>query len=101
RSWYVAFLGRAADGIEEQGFVNLLLAGQTDEQVLSLILGSAEFYDRAQALSSSGTADERYVQALYQLLLNRTGGAVEVAGWVGALPQNGRPAVALAFLQSQ
>jgi hypothetical protein len=100
KSWYVSFLGRPAQGGEEQGFVNQLLQGQTDEQVLSLILASTEFDNRAQTLSSTGTADQRFVQALYQLLLNRTGAASEVAGWINALPALGRQGVALSFLDS-
>jgi FG-GAP-like repeat/Domain of unknown function (DUF4214)/FG-GAP repeat len=100
QGWYVAFLGRPAGGGEEQGWVNALLAGRTEEAVLSQILGSTEFYARAQTLISAGSADERYVQALYLLLLNRTGESAGAAAWLGALPQLGRPGVALGFLQS-
>src|SRR5262249_44774638 len=35
RGWYVSYLGRAAQGGEELGWVNELQAGQTEEQVLS------------------------------------------------------------------
>jgi probable HAF family extracellular repeat protein len=98
QSWYIAFLGRQAVGGEEQGWVGLLLQGQTEEAVLSGILSSPEFYARAQTLIGSGTADERYVQALYLLLLNRTGEASGVAGWVGGLPTQGRQGVARGFL---
>ena len=56
-----------------------LLSGQTEEQVLSILLGSQEFFNRAQTLAGSGTADERFVKALYQLLFNRTPGANEVS----------------------
>src|SRR5262249_30653423 len=63
RSWYQTFLGRPAQGNEEQGWVNLLLAGLTEERVLSIILGSpglggdphGEFYQHAQTLIPSGT----------------------------------------------
>ena len=54
RSWYVTFLGRQAQGGEEQGWVNLLQQGQTEEQVLSMILASQEFYTRAQTSSPRG-----------------------------------------------
>jgi hypothetical protein len=50
----------------------MLEAGQTPEQVLSSILGSAEFFAHTQTLVASGTADERYLTALYQLLMGRT-----------------------------
>jgi hypothetical protein len=98
KGWYPAYLGRNAVGGEEQGFVNALLSGQTEEQVLSQLLASTEFFNRAQTLIGSGTPNERYVQALYMLLLNRAGEASGVAGWVSALPTLGRQGVALDFL---
>ena len=61
---------------------------------------AGEFFARAQTLIGSGTADERYVQALYRLLLNRTGEASAVAGWVQRVAQVGRQEVALGFLKS-
>jgi hypothetical protein len=48
----------------------------------------------------SGSANSRYVQALYEFLVHRAGGAAEVAGWVGALPAAGRQGAALGFLDS-
>jgi predicted outer membrane repeat protein len=100
KGWYQTYLGRQAVNGEEQSWVNLLRS-QTNEQVLSQILGSTEFAARAQKRSPSGTTDQQYVQALYSQLLNRTGSASEVAGWLGVLPQLGRQGVALQFLQSQ
>jgi hypothetical protein len=100
KSWYETYLGRQAMNGEEDGWANMLLT-QTEEQVLSQILASAEFFTHVQTLIASGTADERFVGALYQLLLTRTAGANEVAGWVGDLPQLGQQGVALAILQSQ
>jgi hypothetical protein len=101
QSWYQTYLGRPADGTEKLGWVGLLQAGQSEEQVLSQILGSAEFYDRAQSMGLACTADQNYVQALYQVLLGRTAGDAEVAGWVNTLPQLGTHGVALAMLHSQ
>jgi hypothetical protein len=102
RSWYVNFLGRQAQGGEEQPFVAMLLAGQTEEQALSVLLGSEEFFGRSQVLTTSGTPQERYTQTLYQLLLNRPAGADEVAGWVAVLSAGlSRQQMALYFLQSQ
>ncbi len=100
KGWYQTFLGRAAVGGEELGWVGLLFQGQTEEQVLSQILASPEFYGRAQTLSASGTADQRFVQALYPLLLGRTASDAEVMSWVATLPQQGRLGVALGFLTS-
>ena len=62
QGWYQTFLGRAPRNGEENGFANLL-ATKTEEQVLSQILASNEFYARAQTLISSGTPDQRYVEA--------------------------------------
>jgi len=78
--------------------VSQLAQGQTQEQVLSGLLGSDEFFDRTQALVGAGAAEERYVQGLYQQLLNRSGTAAEVAYWVNRLPQLGRQEVAQGFL---
>jgi hypothetical protein len=95
KGWYVTYLGRTAANGEEMGFVNMLLAGQTEEQVSSQILGSAEFFGHAQTLVSAGTPQQRFVQALFQLLLTRTGGAGEIAFWVNELPVSGQSGVAL------
>jgi hypothetical protein len=101
QSWYQTYLGRPANGNEELGWVSLLQAGQSEEQVLSQLLGSAEFHDRAQSMGLARTADQNYVQALYQALLGRTAGEAEVGDWVNALPQMGRQGVALAMLHGQ
>ena len=54
QSWYLTYLGRVAQGGEEQGWVNLLQGGFSQESVLSLILGTAEFYARARPWSPPG-----------------------------------------------
>ena len=99
KSWYLAFLGRQANGTEELGWASAL-ASQSDEQVLSQILGSQEFFNRAQTLGFGDTADGNYVRALYKLLLNRTASSGEVAGWVGQIPAVGQQGVAIGFLMS-
>jgi hypothetical protein len=98
QTWYRTYLGRQPHGGEELGWVTLLQQGQTAEQVLRGVLGSDEFFHRAQTLVGSGTADERYVQGLYQQLLNRSGTGAEVAYWVNRLPQLGRQGVAQGVL---
>jgi hypothetical protein len=85
RGWYRTYLGRTADGVEEQGWVAALLAGSSEETVLGGILGGPEFYAHAQTLVNSGSPQERFVQALYVLLLNRTADAGEVASHVAGL----------------
>jgi hypothetical protein len=101
KSWYANFLGRQATGGEEQGFVNALLAGQTEEQALSMLLGSAEFFTHAQTLGLGGSQNEQFVKALYLVLLDRTASDPEVAGWLAAVQQVGRQGTALGILQSQ
>jgi len=68
--------------------------------VLSGILASTEFYNRAQTLVPSGSADQRYVAALYQLVLSRAGDPAAVASWAALVPSQGRQAVASDFLTS-
>jgi hypothetical protein len=102
KTWYQTFLGRSAVSGEEQGFVNALLAGQTEESVLAGILGSTEFNNHAHALANNfGTADQTFVQGLYRLLLNRFASSGETADGVAALQTAGRPGLASAVLQSQ
>jgi hypothetical protein len=103
KTWYSTYLGRQAQGGEELGWVNQLRAGQTQEQVLSQFLsdpGGQEFYHRAQTLIASGTPDERYVQALYQVLLGRSATSAEISGWDAMLPSLGRQGAAQVFLHS-
>src|SRR5262249_52745599 len=59
-TWFLNYLGRRPAPDETQKFVGLLEVGESEEQVLSVILGSQEFYARAQTLISSGTSDERF-----------------------------------------
>ncbi len=99
RSWYQTFLGRAAQGGEEQGFVNALLSGQSEELVLSDILVSTEFNARAQTLGGA-TADQNFVGALYKLLLNRSASSGELSAGAAELAAVGQQSVALGVLQS-
>jgi hypothetical protein len=102
KSWYMAFLGRQAQGGEELGWARMLQTGLSEEQVLRQILGGGqEFYDRAQTLGLAGTSDQNYVQALYRVLLGRKAGTSEVDNWVNALATQGRQGVALSLLNSQ
>ncbi len=101
QTWYQTYLGRTPSNGEELGWVAMLRRGVTEESVLSGILGGSEFFNRAQTLEASGTPQERYVQALYQLLLGRAGKPSEVQGWVGDLSQMGQLGVASNILQSR
>ncbi len=88
RHLYQRFLGRNPQNGEEQGWGNAL-ASETEEQVLAQFLASAEFYNLAQNLVSSGTPDERFIQAMYQLVLNRQASSTEVT--LGGRPTDPRP----------
>jgi hypothetical protein len=85
QSFYALFLGREALAGEEQGWVGMLLAGRTQEDVLGAFLSTREFYDRAGSLVHAGTPDERYVQALHQVLLHRSAVPQEVSAYLTAL----------------
>jgi hypothetical protein len=100
KGWYQTYLGRTAMNGEETFWANLL-ASQTQEQALSELLNSAEFFAHAQTLGFSGSANSQFVQALYSLLLNRTPGSSEINSWLNLLPLLGRQGVATDFLLSQ
>src|SRR5581483_11734845 len=92
---YENFLGRAAAGEEELGWVRQLLQGRSEADVLSGLLASSEFAER------SGRSDEQFVRTLSIDLLNRPATEAEVQGWVGSLGAGGRQAVAGGFLNSR
>jgi hypothetical protein len=97
--WYQTYLGRSPSANETSFWANVL-GSQTEEQALSGIVGSAEFFNRAQTLGFGGTANQNYVSALYQSLLGRTASSAEVDAQVSALQQVGQQALARSFLQS-
>jgi Domain of unknown function (DUF4214) len=98
RGLYQQLLGRQADAGGLSFWVSRLQTGASLEAVMSGFVGSAEYYARFTAGSSS--PNTTYVAALYQNLLNRTGTSGEVAFWVSQLPSRGTNGVALAFFQS-
>ena len=101
RTWYQIYLGRPAANGEEMVWAYELGTGQAEETVLGQFLGTGEFYNHAQTLAAGGAPDQRYVQALYLLLLHRPAAASETAYWVGRLPQAGAGGVATEILGSQ
>jgi uncharacterized protein YkwD len=82
KSWYATYLYRAAAANEEQVWVNALMFGITEEQILSGILSSAEYYNLAAASLGVGPSDEAYVQVLFQTFLGRIPGAGEIANFI-------------------
>jgi streptogramin lyase len=103
RTWYIRFLGRTtapSDG-EIQGFLNLFQAGATDEQIVAQILSSDEFFNFANnSLINTGTSNQRFVSALYLVLLNRTPSNAELQNEVSQLAALGRQGLASTFLSS-
>jgi hypothetical protein len=101
-AWYRQFLGRSASALEVQGWVTALAQGASEEQVMSTILGSREFYTRAQMLQATGTgsANERFVKALYQVTLHRNPSTSEMTTWLGVLQVQGPAAVAQLIVTS-
>ena len=94
--WYQTYLGRSATSSEISTSATLL-AGQTEEQVLSKILGSTEYFNRAQTRGFGGTANENLVLALFQDLLGRR--PADVGFWVSRLQTRGQEGLALDLLQ--
>jgi hypothetical protein len=99
-TWYQRFLGRDAMGGEEQGWVNMLLHGASEEAVLSGILGSPEFFQRAQTLFNTGNANANFISALDLLLLNRDADDNGLNFFSNALATMNTQQVAMIFLQS-
>jgi subtilisin-like proprotein convertase family protein len=103
KGWYQTYLGRQALNGEEAPWVNALLAGATEEQVLSGILSSGEYLGRTPGIigtTGSGT-NTTFVKALYSQLLGRTPATIEVNFWLGQLNTLNRQQVALLFLGSE
>ncbi len=100
RTWYTTYLGRSAGPAEQNFWVNALLGGATEEQALTAILGSAEYWARAAAQNGGGDAGA--IRGLYKQILGRDAGAGagEVAYWMSQLPALGGAGVAWVMVQS-
>src|SRR6516165_1291704 len=87
--------------MEQQAWANALVSGAlTEEQVLQDFLGSIEFYAYAQSVVPSGGGDQRYVRALYQLVLGRPATDSETQAWVDSLSAIDRNTIAAEFIAS-
>jgi hypothetical protein len=100
RSLYRQFLNRDARNGEEMFWVNQMLLGQTQEQILAGIIGSQEFYDFAQTRVTTGTPDQRFITEVYQVLFARAPRADELTYWTNLLQGQSRTQAVLQFLQS-
>jgi hypothetical protein len=107
KSWYATYLGRNVYGFEEQSWVNQLVSGRTEEQLLPAFLGSDEYKMRSPGIiglpAGTPASDETFVKALYVQVLHRSVANIsdpEWQGWVAQIPSLGRGGVSNAFLNS-
>jgi hypothetical protein len=100
-NFYRDYLGRTPAGGEQMGWVNALENGATEEQVIAGIVSSPEFADRANGQFGGADINANFIQACYNLQLNRSAGPTELNDWLFFLPTRGRAGVALSILQSQ
>ena len=91
KSWYQTYLGRLANNGEELGWANAMVRGMRPEQVLSMILGSQEYFNHAASIPGVGGApsEATFITALYNQLLNRVPAPPEVDYWVGQVARVG------------
>ncbi len=73
QGWYQQFLGRPASAHEQRHMLKQLAAGKTQVQVLSALLGGAEFHKVTRTLVSGGTTNNRFITGLYKMLLDPSG----------------------------
>lgn len=100
RTWYVTYLGRQAGNGEEHFWVQTLVNGATDEQVLTAILSSDEYLNRAASLYDEGSREADFMQGLYRQLLGRTAVAAEINLWVPHIATLGRHGIVNIFISS-
>jgi hypothetical protein len=79
RTYYQDFLGRSAGDSEQYFWAQSLANGARDEIVLSQILGSTEYFQKA------GGTNQAWLQLLYQDLLNRTPDFSGAIAWTNVL----------------
>jgi hypothetical protein len=102
KGYYRTFLSREAGGGEENAWVNAMLAGATEEQVISGILGSPEYFNHAASIPGIGgtASNDTHIRAVYRQLLNRDAGQADLDIWDRLIPTVGRQAMALGVLLS-
>lgn len=78
QNWYQTYLGRPAVAGEEQGWVALLIAGATEEDVLSGIVGSQEYLNRVAAPQTAVDPNVGFLQAMFWTFLKRAASDLEI-----------------------
>jgi hypothetical protein len=89
---YVSLLGRAPGAGEDQGWVDAVVNGMSEEQLLVGFLCSPEFYGRVS--QGSANPNGAWLQSLYVNLLGRQASAFEVKGWLSQLSSGSSEALA-------
>ncbi len=100
-AWFVQYLGHATVNGQDQFFVNQVLAGATEEQVLSGLLASQEYYNRAPQIPGTGggsPTDTTYIKALFLQLLNRQPSNQDLSSAMSQLATVGRAGLVLGML---
>jgi hypothetical protein len=97
---YIGVLGRAADPVGEAGFVGLLQAGGTLEQVAAMMAGSPEFAARSATFYPSANPNVSFVEGLDAAFLGRIQSPTDINTLLGALPTVGRAGLIDDFLAS-
>jgi hypothetical protein len=89
--WYNKYLGRQPDpGMAT--WVNSLIQGTPPDQVLTGILASDEYYQRA------GGTPQGFIARLYSDVLNQAPSAAELDFWVRRMYTEDRPTLIMEFL---
>jgi hypothetical protein len=91
---YQQILGRQADPAGLNSFVQLLQSGGTVEQVKSLLGSSQEFMNNAQAQDTTSgltTANQKFIDFLFQKVLNRTADSGGLTAFTNALSSGASP----------
>lgn len=100
--WYRELLGRAVapSSPEIRGWVQGLVRGVAEEEVLQGILTSPEFLRRSQQAAPGANEDEQFIRGLYRVLLRREARGEELRWWMDVLPAAGRSGAVQAFLHA-
>jgi hypothetical protein len=101
RNWYRHLLRRDLDSYGMSYWLGLFQQGATEEQVEADILGSPEFAAVAQNMIGGTDPNQSAIQAMYQLLLNRTADNSALSYWWNFLQNNSMATAAQTILQSQ
>src|SRR5207253_1306514 len=95
--------GRQADPTGLNNFVQLLQSGGTVEQLKAILGSSQEFTNNAQAQDTTSgltTANQKFVDFLFQKILNRTADSVGLTGFTSALGNGATDEAVIASLVS-